>query len=164
WTGEAEHVLNITQDLRGRTPYTNYEFWEQATRGLPRLAAGPHSDRLPEGVGELDYESMQEHLRVARGYLYTGTQPASYTLGLLEALMTGLPVVSIGPSWMNVFPYGPDLFEGHEIVDRASYRWTDDPDDAHTYCRDLLRWGEQAAEVSARQRQLMIAEFGVHKV
>ena len=62
-------------------------------------------------------------LRRARCYLYTGTQPASYTLGLIEAMMTGIPVVSIGPSWMGVFPYGPDLFEGREIALRGG----DDP-------------------------------------
>ena len=25
------------------------------------------------------------------------------------------PIVSIGPEHMNVFPYGPALFEGHEL-------------------------------------------------
>jgi hypothetical protein len=59
---------------------------------------------------------MRATLRRARAYLYTGTQPASYTLGLIEAMMTGVPVVSIGPSWMRVFPYGHELFEGHELA------------------------------------------------
>jgi glycosyltransferase involved in cell wall biosynthesis len=60
---------------------------------------------------------MREYLRRSRVYLYTGTQPASYTLGLIEALMTGIPIVSIGPELMGIFPpYGPSLFEGQDIV------------------------------------------------
>jgi glycosyltransferase involved in cell wall biosynthesis len=59
---------------------------------------------------------MRALLRACKVYLYTGTQPASYTLGLIEAMMTGIPVVSIGPSWMRIFPFGPALFEGHELV------------------------------------------------
>ena len=56
---------------------------------------------------------MLDYLRHLRCYLYTGTTPASYTLGLIEAMMAGVPVVSIGPkAWA-----GPDLlFEGHEIA------------------------------------------------
>jgi glycosyltransferase involved in cell wall biosynthesis len=59
---------------------------------------------------------MRAYLRKIRAYVYTGTQPASYTLGLIEAMMTGVPVVSIGPESMWV----PDLFEGHEIVGRLA--------------------------------------------
>jgi hypothetical protein len=41
WTGEDARVINITQHLRQRDPYTNWRFWEKATAGLPRLALGP---------------------------------------------------------------------------------------------------------------------------
>jgi glycosyltransferase involved in cell wall biosynthesis len=57
---------------------------------------------------------MRDYLRRIRAYLYTGTQPASYTLGLIEAMMTGVPVVSIGPDHMT---WQRDLFEGHEIAE-----------------------------------------------
>ena len=124
WTGDQPVVINVTQHLRQRDPYTNWGFWEAATEGLPRLALGPGSEVIG-GEGELTLPAMQDWLRHARCYLYTGTQPASYTLGLIEAMMTGIPVVSIGPAWMNVFPYGPGLFEGHEIT-----RGYDDPADA----------------------------------
>jgi hypothetical protein len=56
---------------------------------------------------------MRDYLRRIRAYLYTGTQPASYTLGLIEAMMTGVPVVSIGPDHMT---WQRDLFEGHELA------------------------------------------------
>lgn len=118
WNGEDQVVLNISQhheEPHSRDEFLNWGFWEKATDGLPAVFAGPHTEKIG-GLGQLSLDDMKALLRRSRVYLYTGTQPASYTLGLIEAMMTGIPVVSIGPSWMKVFPYGPELFEGHEIA------------------------------------------------
>ena len=133
WTGEDARVINITQHLRQRDPFTNWRFWEAATAGMPRVALGPGSEEIG-GPGGLTYDAMREWLRRGRVYLYTGTQPASYTLGLIEAMMTGIPVVSIGPVWMHVFPYGPDLFEGHELAGD----WADTPSGARQLIRSYM--------------------------
>lgn len=112
WTGEDPVVGNITQNMADRGEFCGYAFWLEATKGLPTKPAGPGSEKLPGGIGPLGYDEMREYLRRIGVYLYTGTQPASYTLGLIEAMMTGVPVVSIGPEHMWI----PDLFEGHEIA------------------------------------------------
>ena len=156
WTGDEPIVINITQHLAQRHPYTNYEFWERATQGLPHRALGPGSEAIG-GPGELTYDTMLLALRKARAYLYTGTQPASYTLGLIEAMMTGIPVVSIGPAWMQIFPYGPDLFEGHELADTAG---TDDAIQARMLVEGLLDHPDIARDVSKRQRARAIELFG----
>lgn len=159
WTGVDETVIQVTQHLRQRDPYTNWGFWEQATKDLPRMPLGPGSEAIG-GPGSLSYADMQEWLRRARVYCYTGTQPASYTLGLIEALTTGIPVISIGPAHMNVFPYGPDLFEGHELASG----WTDKPETAATQLRMLLDDPEQARLVSGHQRMRAIEMFGIDKI
>ena len=141
WTGAEPVVINVTQHLRARDPYTNYAFWEEATCGLPRLPLGPGSDEIG-GPGALSFDEMVGWLQRARCYLYTGTQPASYTLGLIEAMMTGIPVVSIGPAWMRVFPYGPDLFEGHEIAQD----WSDKSEGAKARLQVLL-WRSDIAQI-----------------
>jgi len=155
WTGEMPAVLNFTQHLAQREPYTNWGFWEQTTAGLPRMAMGPGSEIIG-GPGEVPFAGMQQALREYRCYLYTGTQPASYTLGLIEAMMTGIPVVSIGPSWMRIFPYGPDLFEGHEL---ATF-WTDLPETARQDLRDLLNNQDLAAKYGSQTRDKAIELFG----
>ena len=173
WTGESPRVINVTQHLRQREPYTNWSFWEAATAGLPRVPLGPGSEMIG-GSGALSYGAMQQWLRSSRAYLYTGTQPASYTLGLIEAMMTGIPVISIGPSWMRVFPYGPDLFEGHEIAGKRPDLWGgqwiedvtarvlsfDDPADTRLALRCLLDDHEMAAQMGAQQRRRAIEMFG----
>jgi glycosyltransferase involved in cell wall biosynthesis len=121
--------------------------------------AGTHSEKIG-GLGQLDYDTMKEALRRARAYLYTGTQPASYTLGLIEAMMVGIPVVSIGPSWMRVFPYGSEMFEGHEIAGL----WSNDELDARDQLKIFLREPEQAAIHGMRCRYKAIELFGKDRV
>ena len=111
---------------------------------------------------------MLDWLRVARCYLYTGTQPASYTLGLIEAMMTGTPVVSIGPQFMDVFPYGPDLFEGWQIVHGWGEGQSLPRGDVLAWARGLL-WNYlsdrgQARIASKAMRQWAIELFGRERV
>ena len=159
WIGDIPAVINVTQNLRERDPYTNYGFWQEATRGLPAIAMGPGSE-THGGTGSLTYPEMLSMLRRARAYLYLGTQPASYTLGLIEAMMSGIPVVSIGPAHMSVFPYGPLLFEGHEIAGEGH----DDPQNAFAellvYLQDAAC--ARAASVSVRARAIEL--FGMDKI
>jgi glycosyltransferase involved in cell wall biosynthesis len=103
---------------------------------------------------------MQVLLRMSRAYCYTGTQPASYTLGLIEAMMTGIPVVSIGPKWMNVFPYGPDLFEGHEIAGLSA----DDPTEARAMLTSVLQRETVAAAYGEKARRRAIELFGIDTI
>lgn len=175
WTGEDATVLNITQHdatPHGRDVWVNWGFWEDVTKGLPAPFAGPHSEKIG-GLGTLSLDDMKARLRSARVYLYTGTQPASYTLGLIEAMMCGIPVVSIPPSYMRIFPYGPSLFEGHEIA-----RWSsiDQMQDGHTRSheqhvkntREMLRLAlddhEYATRWSEDTRKRAIELFGMDTI
>lgn len=154
WTGDDPVVGNITQNMVGRGDACGLGFWMAATEGLPVRPAGPGSDLLPHGIGTLDYGAMRRYLRSIRAYLYTGTQPASYTLGLIEAMMTGVPVVSIGPK--AFLPQAPDLFEGREIA----FRGGDDPGDARLTLRRLLDHRDDRAPERARAIDL----FGIDAI
>jgi glycosyltransferase involved in cell wall biosynthesis len=171
WTGEDAVVTNISQSLYQRSladdgglqpsgqQWTSFSFWRGATRDLPTRPAGPGSNVIG-GLGKLDYSQMQELLRRSRAYLYTGTQPASYTLGFIEAMMTGTPVVSIGPEWYRILPYGPGMFEGHELAVLSAR----DPEDAHAHLERLLREPEYADEISVQTRERARQLFGMQKI
>lgn len=163
WIGDEAVVTNVTQDMRRRDEWCNYAFWGMATDGLPVRPMGPGSEVIG-GTGPLPWEEMREGLRHARVYLYTGTQPASYTLGLIEAMMVGVPTISIGPSWMRIFPYGPELFEAHEIVDcwaegSKATRW-DNPQTVRADLELYLGDREYAARWGATCRHSAIEFFG----
>jgi hypothetical protein len=115
YTGVDRWVGNLTQDMAVRGDACGYGFWMEATSGLRTCPAGKGSDAIG-GLGTLPYEEMLEYLRSLRVYLYTGTRPASYTLGLIEAMLSGVPVVSIDQgSWGSGWG-GDELFEAHEIA------------------------------------------------
>ncbi len=160
WTGEEVAVLNVTQNLQQRGAFCGYDFWDAATTGLPRIAGGVGSEVLEYGTGQLSLDEMQSLLRTCRAYLYTGTQPASYTLGLIEAMMTGIPVVSIDRSHMTLNPWGPAVFEAGDLAN-ASF---DDPADARRMLRQLLADRDRAARWSARIRARAVALFGYESV
>jgi hypothetical protein len=117
WIGDDLVVGNVTQHMAQRGDACGYGFWMDATAGLPTKPAGPGSEVLPGGIGGLGYAEMLDYLRHVRVYLYTGTQPASYTLGLMEAMLAGVPVVSIRP---EQFGWAADLFEGHTMAQWSS--------------------------------------------
>jgi hypothetical protein len=171
WTGEAPLVTNITQSLYARSlandgllqppgkQWTSYSFWEEATRELPRLPAGPGSE-MHGGVGALSYDEMRLHLRRCRAYMYTGTQPASYTLGFIEAMMTGIPIVSMPPSWFGILPYGQGLFEAHELA----LLHADKPAQAAAFLAALLVDEDYATAISMEQRAKAIDLFGIDTI
>lgn len=161
WTGpdagSPPFIANVTQDMAGRGEHCGLTFWVRATAGLAAYPAGKDSEKLPGGVGFMPEADMLDYLRQAAVYLYTGTVPASYTLGLIEALMVGVPVVSIGPgAWQ-----GPSaLFEGHELAGLS----TDEPQDAREMIRRLMSDPGMAALISADQRARARGLFDVELV
>ena len=157
WIGDNLVVGNVTQNLLERGEHCGLEFWEQATKGLPTQPAGLGSERMG-GLGWLSYEGMLDYLRHLRAYLYMGTQPASYTLGLMEAMLAGVPVVSIGPAGM----WMPALFEaGHpddELLPMDSV--FDEPWGAKVKLHLLLDNEQMAQTISGNQRRRAAHLFG----
>jgi hypothetical protein len=159
WIGDLPVVGNVTQHMKQRGDACGYAFWEAATKDLPVRPAGPGSEEIG-GLGSLDYPAMLDYLRHIRVYLYTGTTPASYTLGLIEAMMSGVPVVSIGAeAWGERFD-GADLFEGPEIVGNA---W-EATASAGRLLQDCLDAPAFAAWGSQVHRQRAVDLFDVAKV
>src|SRR5262245_5060837 len=130
YVGKVIAVGNLTQDMYQRGDMAGLWAWEQFTQGIPALPAGKGSESL-DGIGVLAYPEMIDYLREMRVYFYTGTVPASYTLNLIEAMLSGTPVVTVGPKvdrvedqWIlaldesgDIAPYsrigmlGPDVFK-----------------------------------------------------
>jgi hypothetical protein len=155
WDGSDVRVGNLTQDLIERGDACGLGFWLETTGGLPTLPAGKGSEAMG-GLGVLSYEAMLDYLRSIRTYLYTGTRPASYTLGLIEAMLSGVPVVSIGAREWGAGWGGEQLFEGEDIVGVTP--------DATVALRTLLADRDIAAELGEKQRQDAIGLFGIDTI
>src|SRR5574337_717576 len=155
WIGDEARVTTVVQNFAGRDPFTNYGFWQAATAGLPIEPLGVGSDAIG-GPGTLPLDALTDRLRHARAYLYPGTQPASYPLAFIEALMLGIPVISIGRAHMSMSPFGPDLVEA---ADLAGFT-TDDPAEAARMLRVMLEDHDVARRFGEMGRETAIALFG----
>ena len=157
WDGGNVVVGNVTQHMKQRGDSTGYGAWLAATDGLAASPAGEGSEEMPGGLGKLDYYDMLDYLSGLRAYLYTGTTPASYTLGLIEAMLSGVPTLSIGTrDW-----HGPaDLFEGPEITQF----WADGPEAAQISLRSLLEDRDRAEYVGRMARARAVHLFDVAKI
>jgi glycosyltransferase involved in cell wall biosynthesis len=137
-----------------------YPYWLAATAGLPTMPAGKGSEHMPSGLGALQYDMMLAYLRTQRVYLYTGTTPASYTLGLIEAMMSGVPVVSIdAESWGDGWD-GADLFEGDTIAGIAPRGVKA----AREMLANILTQPDLAASLSRQSHERAVSMFGIEHV
>jgi hypothetical protein len=155
WVGDTLAVGNVTQNMDTRGEHCGYPQWQAGTVGLPVSPAGTGSERFG-GIGEMTYPAMLGYLCHIRTYLYTGTQPASYTLGLMEAMLSGVPVVSIGPAGM----WMPELFEGHELT----RIWSDDPAEVRLMLSRFLTDDDLAAVASVAMRERGLELFDIAHV
>lgn len=107
WNGEKLEVVNFTQSLKSRAKYCGYEYIMAACETLPVKVYGVNNDDLGSlSGGQVSPEQQQQILRDYRVYLYTGTQPASYTLSFMEAWLTGIPIVAINAAMGNGTDFG----------------------------------------------------------
>lgn len=152
WTGDEETVLWVAQNPAERRMWVHTDWMLNATRGLPVTIVGPQSEAIG-GKGKVTPEHLKELLRRSRAVLYTGTQPACYTLGLIEAMMTGAPVVSIGPERFTILPYGRELYEGHLLAPM----WASTAAEAHDMLAECLGSLDYSREVSEVSRARALA-------
>ena len=113
WTGEAGDVLSIIHSYRERG--WHYHLYREAMEGLPTL----HVDHLDPDQPVFEYADIQRALRRSRVYLHDGEQ--EYTITLIEAMMTGMPLVSFRiPGIERYVVHGENGFVGASYPAGAS--------------------------------------------
>lgn len=164
WTGHSEQVVTFCQAMPERGSHCGWDIWRQVTRDLPAKLYGPRNDAAgAANQGCVPYEDLKAAMREHRAYFYLGTHPASYTLNFMEAWLTGIPVVALGPRKGNAsyLPGGEDLYEVHELIRHdESGLVSDDPVDLEGSIRMLLRDPEAAARIGDAGREAAARVFG----
>ncbi len=167
WDGSRKQVINFTQSLKERAEHTGHRVIERVFEGLPAKVYGPGNEDL--GIlagGLLRFDEQKRVMREARAYLYHGTYPASYTLSLIEAMMTGTPIVAVGPKLGNGPMFGEQrTYEIPQIIQHGISGFvSDDPEQLKRHINDLLHDAHLAKSVSAFGRARAIELFGKAKI
>jgi len=164
WNGHDERVVSFSQAMKTRKDFCHFPVFDKATHDLKRTLYGPGNENCDMSGGVLDYEDMKQVMRDARVFFYTGTQPASYTLSSIEAQMSGMPMVSIGPKYANSI-FQMDTFEIPDFIDNGvNGFWSDDIGELHDYTKALLDDYSLAKRISKAGRETAIELFGVEKI
>jgi glycosyltransferase involved in cell wall biosynthesis len=120
----------------------NYEVCRAATAGLPTI----HVDHLDPAKPTLRYDELLRLFRSSQVYLHDGER--EYTIALIEALMSGLPIVTLDLPWIG--RYVRDGVNGLVARDGAQLR---------EHCSLLLGDPGLAASMGEESRLLALAEF-----
>lgn len=171
WNGNTKRVINLTQSLKARLHNCHYNEIMQVLAGFPALVYGTGNDDLgPLNGGSLPYELIKGALRDNRVFLYGGTWPAPYTLAFIEALMTGIPVVSIGSKLASEIATVPpqerfDFFEIPQIIQNGKNGFvSDDINELRDDITKLLENQDLARKIGEEGRKTAIRLFGKEKI
>ncbi len=162
WRHGLFKVLTINQLLKQRCQACNYNLWERVTGTFDRTLIGLGNDGIVGWQGKATYEDVKEAMRNHSAYFYIGTHPASYTLNFIEAWMTGIPVVAIGPQYGNTdYLPGHNLYEIPDLIQSGVNGYiSDDVSELQAYLFSLLCDRELAEKISAAGRAAAIQHFG----
>lgn len=168
WNGDRRHAVNFTQSLKQRGDFTGYNVIRKVFDIIPGKVYGPGNDDLgPLSGGQVKHDEQLQTLQEARAYLYHGTYPASYTLSFVEAMMTGVPMVCVGPRLGNSRAMFPDqsTYEIPGIIENGINGFvSDDPLKLADDIKKLIDNYPKAMAVSAFGRQTAIDLFGKAKI
>jgi len=175
YNGQGRRVVNISQALfgnetvRSRGDHMNKDLFDKVVEGFDWKVFGPDNENAGEhNGGLLSFEDLKQMMRFNRAYFYTGTRPAGYTLGFIEAMMTGIPIVSIVPDHGNVIYDDQKTFEAHELLGSEDGSeggfWSDNIQELRDYLNILLKDPNLAISVGQRGRARAINLFGKEKI
>lgn len=159
WTGTTQRVITFNNNFRARGDNLNFNFHQQVVAGLPFDLYGLGNEDVSDWRGTVSYSEQQTILRNAKVVFVTGTAPAPYTLGFVEAWMTGTPTVHVG--CQRVSGGKPGMYEiDRFITDGENGFLVDEVDGARRVIGDLLNDPALAQRISARGREAAIGIFG----
>lgn len=163
WTGHVLQLINLSQSLKARRNFCGYDVAMKVGGGFPFKVYGAGNEDLGEfSGGELTYEAMKGALRDCRVFFYSGTWPACYTLGFVEAMMTGIPIVSVGDGyWCHKDHRELKIFDVPHIIRQGDEGFVyDNVEDMRTIIAKLFEDYEYAKTISGKAREKAIRLFG----
>lgn len=166
WNGGGNEVITFSQDMKHRGEHCNYTAFTKIVDGYNAKIYGPNNDNTEWlNGGMLSYEGMKQKMKDARVYIYTGTQPASYTLSFIEAMMTGIPIVAIGRKLAQSLEIAGDVYEIPDIIDNGvNGFYSDDIDELREYVRRLIKDIKLARYIGQNGREKAIQLFDKEKI
>tara|TARA_R110001592_G_scaffold98817_1_gene281879 strand:+ start:2425 stop:3393 length:969 start_codon:yes stop_codon:yes gene_type:complete len=170
WTGGGG--INMIASRFGQRKLPDHELVAKALEPFDWKLYG-RNEGHPKGAGFLDYDDLIPTLHASDVFVSAHSMPACYTLNLMEGMMSGAPVVTIGRSVLEQFtnhvPDAPGLpsamFEVDEIITHGENGiLISSPEQAQEDIRELLSDRKKAEDMGRKGRERAIELFGKAKI
>ena len=157
-----DRVITFGQNIFHRKNWCGSSIIESISQKVPFKLFGPGNEKYEFSGGKLSYEQQLYEYSTSSCYLYTGTFPAQYTLNFIEAMISGIPIVSVGKQLSQTF-VEPYPFEVPDILDRVYGYYYDDVNSISDKLNNLLVDKKLNEEVSKKQIEVGFDLFSVEK-
>ena len=166
WVGDDLRVATFSNRILTRPKNCKWNYFEKVTSRFPRVLYGWGNEEVSNiPTRNIELHQLPYAMRQARVVFYMGTFPASYTLSFIEAMMTGVPIVSIGKNlFYEDFQYFGDVFEVPSILNKVvdfeeAARCSNKVEFLQEHIVSLLQHEKLAKFYSKAQRELAIRMF-----
>jgi glycosyltransferase involved in cell wall biosynthesis len=159
---EKKCVITFGQNISERKNWCGSSVIETVSKRLPFKLYGPKNESYLFNGGKLSYDNQLDEYAKNSCYLYTGTFPALYTLNFIEAMLAGIPIVSVGKKLSQTF-VEPYPFEVPYILDEINGYYLDDVDSIVNTLNILLEDNDINEQISNNQIELADNLFSVEK-
>lgn len=157
-----DYVISFGQNINQRGNWCGSSIIESVAKSVPFKLYGPNNEFYSFWEGRLSYEQQLEKYATNACYLYTGTFPAQYTLNFIEALMAGVPIVSIGKELSQKLVQSYP-FEVPYILDEINGYYFDETEKIIEKLKELIENKTLNSEISKKQIELATNLFSVEK-
>jgi len=157
-----DDVITFGQHVKQRGSWCGAEIIEKISKELPFKIFGPGNEEYNFWGGRLSYEEQLINLSTHSCYFFTGTFPAQYTLSFIEALMTGIPIVSIGKNLSQTL-VSKYPFEVPYILDEINGYYGDEILDIKNKLQLLINNKKLNEEISIKQKMLGKKHFSAEQ-
>ncbi len=149
YTGDEAVALSVGNLFVERDYMLGYRYLKQVLEGLPHRLVG-ENPKLPEARKAESWEDLKAVYRCCRVYVNTTVEAFEdgYNLGMLEAMATGMPVVSLANKTSPI----RNGENGYTSEDTTVLR---------ERAQALLKDGELARELGAEARRTVADDFSV---
>jgi glycosyltransferase involved in cell wall biosynthesis len=163
WQGGGDYVLTINKWFKKRGSYSAWDTYLRVTDEFNRIVGGFENDDIPFSAGELKPNEIQELRQKAPVYFSTCTKPGPFTYSFIEALSTGIPMVTVGPKIGNASK-DKETFIAHQFIENGvSGFWSDSEKELKGYIRDLLGDENLQRSVSIKGRESALKHFSFER-
>lgn len=163
WARKNDYVLTVNKWLKKRGPVSAWDAYEYVSRNFKRIVIGAANDDIPGALSDLPEKAVQGWRQACAVYFSLCSKPGCVTYSFIEALSTGIPVVSIGVLLGSQNPdtltFNVDKF----IKNGVNGFYSDNTGELISYIDNLLENEELANRISKKGRETAIKHFSVDK-